>query len=128
VEGDKKHLEALLLNGTATTKECPSGDGAASTTLCVHSASHLPHSWCQNGTRFDIDYEEQEEWVTHLSAQEREMVHLHLMATAAFLFTIVIFMLGFAVFRGSSGARTMISKNMGDARGDMELLPTSQDY
>jgi len=127
VEGDKKHLEAIV-NSSATSEGCPGGASlGGTTTLCVHSASHLPHAWCQNGTRFEIDYDEQEEWVTHLSAQERAIVHIHLMATAAFLFTIVIFMAGFAAFRGSMGARTMTSKNVGDARGDMELLSTSQD-
>ena len=40
-----------------------------------------------------------------LFLQERAIVHIHLMATAAFLFTIVIFMAGFAAFRGSMGAR-----------------------
>jgi hypothetical protein len=128
VSGQHRHIKELLRNATVAAKPCPAPLPQINTrTMCVHSANHLPHSWCQNGTVFDLDYQEQEQWVTYLTPEERGIMHLHLMATAAFLFTIVLFIVGLALVRGASGTRTMTSKHVGDSRGDMELLSSKSD-
>jgi len=125
VEGDQEHVQGLL-NDTVGTAQCSSPQ-AASHSLCVHSSSHIPHSWCENGVRFDMDFAELPQYITYLTPQDRSLVHLHLMSTSAFLAALFLVFMGVAAVRGSRGARTLTTKHVGDSRGEMELVSSAMD-
>lgn len=125
VEGDQEHVQGLL-NDTVGSAQCSSPQ-AASHSLCVHSSSHIPHSWCENGVRFDMDFAELPQYITYLTPQDRSLVHLHLMSTSAFLAALFLVFMGVAAVRGSRGARTLTTKHVGDSRGEMELVSSAMD-
>lgn len=127
VEGDKEHVQGLR-NDTVGTDQCSSPEVSSTThSLCVHSSSHIPHSWCSNGVRFDMDFAELPQYITYLTPQDRSLVHLHLMSTSAFLAALFLVSMGVAAVRGSRGARTLTSKHVGDSRGEMELISSTVD-
>jgi len=125
VEGDKEHVQGLL-NKTVGSASC--GTPPATTAdLCVHSSSHIPHSWCNNGKRFDMQFDELPQYITYLTIQDRSLVHLHLVSMSAFLAALFLVMVGVAAMRGARGTRSVTTKHVGDSRGQMELVSSTMD-
>lgn len=127
VEGDQEHVQGLLNNNTTVSAASCDSPPSETADLCVHSSSHIPHSWCSNGKRFDMDFDELPQYITYLSVQDRNLVHLHLVSMSAFLAALFVCMVGVAAVRGARGARTMTTKHVGDSRGQMELISSSID-
>ncbi len=119
----------------------------------THTADHLPPDWCsRNGSvAMELSYEERPEWVVHLSRADQRLVSLHLLCTSIFLFALGMLAALVAACRGivrhaaasaAAGASTSagvnmqpttaaaatanMSKNVGDGRGDMQLLPQDE--
>ena len=99
----------------------------------THSIDHMPDDWCDNGTRVQMTYEEQPDWSVYVSDSDREVITFHLMAMSGFLFAMAfvgilsIFLRGFGTKGSGPGS---MRKNIGDGRGDMELVGGSNydDY
>jgi len=121
VESEQVELIEHLRNDTVGNDACI--DNARETPEFVaHSDKHLPHSWCKinEGTVFQWDFEEREDWATFLTQEEREVMYVHLLATSAVLASVVVSMLLWAAARGAAAG----NRRVGDRRGDMMLLPS----
>jgi len=59
---------------------------------------------CPDNHEFDLKLLENPEWIVYLDEADRTLVHLHLMATSAFMFVTFMTMLCYAVVRGGLAA------------------------
>ncbi len=93
-----------------------------------HSKERLPHEWCDgdNDTSMSLTYEVSTGvWAAYVSAEDRELMRVHLLATSVFVLAIAVVVVAAAALRSRRGGRRGIAK--GDGRGEMELLPHLSD-
>jgi len=118
VESENAELIKNLRNDTMGNDACIVS-GRDTKEFIAHSHKHLPHSWCKEdeGIVFQWNFKGREDWATYLNSEERELLYVHMLATAAVLACVVVSMLVWAAAKGGGGSR-----RVGDRRGDMQLL------
>ena len=94
--------------------------------LLAHSPDHKPPTWCQQNVddlpvslEFEMDFNP--DLTLYVSAQDKELIHLHLMVTSVFLFGVLAIVIIAFLIRTVTGNR----KNI-DARGDHHIIPMTQ--
>lgn len=93
-------------------------------TVKIHYESRPKHKysgdgWCDNGTRMDLTYELQPDWIIYVTDEDKTLIYTHLMYTTVFLFILASTSVLYACVRGSSNRESI---KYGGSRGDMELL------
>ena len=94
--------------------------------LLAHSPDHKPPTWCQQNVddlpvslEFEMDFNP--DLTLYVSAQDKELIHLHLMVTSVFLFGVLAIVIIAFLIRTMTGNR----KKMDD-RGDHHIIPMTQ--
>jgi hypothetical protein len=98
---------------------CSSVEVGTAVSFATHSKEHLPANWCSNKTSMELTYEQQPDWVNYVSAGDRNLIHLHLLCTSAFLFVLAASVLLVILFNGLKQQRgSSAVKSVGEGRGD----------
>jgi hypothetical protein len=124
VQGPTALLKHLELNDTSCSEEY---EGETSIMpLLAHSPDHKPPTWCQQNEddlpvslEFEMDFNP--DLTLYVSAQDKELIHLHLMVTSVFLFGVLAIVIIAFLIRTMTGNR----KKMDD-RGDHHIIPMTQ--
>jgi len=124
VQGPASLLKHLELNDTSCSNN-EEGDISVMP-LLAHSPDHKPPTWCQQNVddlpvslEFEMDFNP--DLTLYVSAQDKELIHLHLMVTSVFLFGVLAIVIIAFLIRTMTGNRKKI-----DARGDHHIIPMTQ--
>ena len=93
--------------------------------LLTHSSDHKPPSWCQltDPSDFQVDLQFEmpfnPDLTMYVSAQDKELIHMHLMVTSVFLFAVLaVIIIAFMI-------RTLtINRKHVDSKGDHHIIMT----
>jgi len=122
VQGPKSLLKHLRMNDTTCTQQLQ-GD-FKNIALLAHSPDHKPASWCHKSpsdlpVHLDFEMEFNPDLTMYVTAQDKELIHLHLMVTSVFLFAVLAIVIITFLIKTVNANRKSI-----DSRGDHHIIMT----